>query len=173
MIQGSRHCCRTMATVEVSSQIPHLSMRPVPQFITSPSPFSCVLYLTQVAATANVVDCSSSPKCSSLNREHCYKTSGTCSGCLAGYTGRCMTKLATDSFYSCSIRSSRFNNLGVIGDSNVICRNASSSAYGAIGSPCTINSDCLYGQCTNNVCTAPILQCPTSILGKSPEHYLN
>ena len=148
-------------------------MWPVLQFITSPSPLSFTLNLPQVATTANIVDCSSSPKCSSLNRDHCYKTSGTCSGCLAGYTGGCVMNLVTDSSYHCLITLWPLNTLGVIGDSNVICRNASSGTLGVIGSPCTISSDCLYGQCTNNVCSAPNLQCPTSILGKSLQQSFN
>jgi hypothetical protein len=37
---------------------------------------------------------------------------------------------------------------------------------GIIGSSCNIGSDCLYGECTNNVCSAPLLKCP-SANGKS------
>jgi hypothetical protein len=37
---------------------------------------------------------------------------------------------------------------------------------GVIGSSCNIGSDCLYGECTSNVCSAPFLKCP-SANGKS------
>jgi hypothetical protein len=62
---------------------------------------------------------------------------------------------------------STFNNVGITGDSNVICRPKSSSTAlsGAVNTTCASGSDCFYGQCTNNICTAPKLQCPTSKLG--------
>jgi hypothetical protein len=37
---------------------------------------------------------------------------------------------------------------------------------GVIGSSCNIGSDCLYGECASNVCSAPFLKCP-SANGKS------
>ena len=54
-------------------------------------------------------------------------------------------------------------NLGIIGDSNVRCRNISSRAdtAGVVGSSCNVGSDCLYGECTINVCSAPLRQCPS------------
>lgn len=60
-----------------------------------------------------------------------------------------------------------FDNIGILGDSNVICRAISSNAAlsGALNTTCTSGSDCFYGQCTNGVCTPPKLQCPTSKLG--------
>ena len=30
---------------------------------------------------------------------------------------------------------------------------------------CSAGSDCLYGQCTNNLCTTPDLLCPTNVIG--------
>ena len=35
-----------------------------------------------------------------------------------------------------------------------------------VGSPCESDDDCLYGQCTNKICTAPVLLCPTNIPGE-------
>ena len=61
--------------------------------------------------------------------------------------------------------------LGVIGDSNVLCRTAPSTNDFKIRSrtllttTCSADSDCLYGQCTNNICTTPDLLCPTSAIG--------
>ena len=54
---------------------------------------------------------------------------------------------------------------GISGDSNVKCMKTTSSSDGGLGSPCTANSGCLYGLCDNNVCTAPVLLCPTSTPG--------
>lgn len=56
-----------------------------------------------------------------------------------------------------------FGTLGIIGDSNVRCRNISSRAdtAGLVGSSCNVGSDCLYGECTSNVCSAPLRQCPS------------
>jgi hypothetical protein len=64
--------------------------------------------------------------------------------------------------------------VGVIGDSNVKCRNMSSKAdlAGVIGSSCNIGSDCLYGECTSNVCSAPLQKCP-SVNGESQERSLS
>ena len=58
---------------------------------------------------------------------------------------------------------SMFGTLGIIGDSNVRCRNISSRAdtAGLVGSSCNVGSDCLYGECTSNVCSAPLRQCPS------------
>ena len=124
---------------------------------------------TQIATSANVVNCSSAPNCTSLNREHCFKTHGTCSNCFEGYSGNLFLKVATQLFYLDFLMLFLTNYVGISGDSNVICRNTSSAAapIGDIGSTCRISSDCLYGQCTGNVCTAPILECPTSVFGKS------
>jgi hypothetical protein len=64
--------------------------------------------------------------------------------------------------------------VGVIGDSNVKCRNMSSKAdlAGVIGSSCNVGSDCLYGECTSNVCSAPLQKCP-SVNGESQERSLS
>ena len=39
------------------------------------------------ATSISAVDCSSSPNCSALNREHCFRTAGSCGWCLDGYSG--------------------------------------------------------------------------------------
>ena len=58
--------------------------------------------------------------------------------------------------------------LGIVGDSNAMCYN-SSSAMGKVkakvGTVCSTDSDCLYGLCTNGVCVAPPLLCPTTVPG--------
>lgn len=43
--------------------------------------------LNGAATTINAVDCSASPNCSTLNREHCFRTAGSCGRCLEGYSG--------------------------------------------------------------------------------------
>lgn len=61
--------------------------------------------------------------------------------------------------------------LGVIGDSNVLCRTDPSAndfkrrSRTLLTTACSAGSDCLYGQCTNNICTTPDLLCPTSVIG--------
>ena len=60
--------------------------------------------------------------------------------------------------------------LGVIGDSNTKCHNATapskSGTGGTVSSSCVSDSQCLYEKCRNNVCVAPALACPTNIPGK-------
>jgi hypothetical protein len=50
----------------------------------------------------------------------------------------------------------------------VKCRSltSDSSSRRPVGSPCESDDDCLYGQCTNKICTAPVLLCPTNIPGE-------
>ena len=58
---------------------------------------------------------------------------------------------------------------GIDGDSNTRCvasTDTIAGASGAIGSRCTADRDCLYYRCESGVCTAPILRCPTAVLGK-------
>ena len=42
------------------------------------------------------MNCSASPNCTSLNRDFCYKTAGTCGKCLPGHTGKNLTPLSAD-----------------------------------------------------------------------------
>ena len=60
------------------------------------------------------------------------------------------------------------NRIGIVGDSNVRCRSLTSdiSTRRPIGSSCESDDDCLYGQCTNKICAAPVLLCPTNIPGE-------
>jgi hypothetical protein len=52
----------------------------------------------------------------------------------------------------------------VIGDSNAPCFNTTSTAtVGAVGSTCTLNSDCLYNTCTDQKCGVALLTCPTNL----------
>lgn len=45
-----------------------------------------MLYI-QVASIINLVDCSGSPSCATLNRANCLLTAQTCSSCKTGYKG--------------------------------------------------------------------------------------
>jgi hypothetical protein len=47
---------------------------------------------------------------------------------------------------------------GIVGDSNTICYNESST-LGAVGDACNLDSDCLYNVCRSDICKAPALQC--------------
>ena len=89
-----------------------------------------------VSSTISINNCSASPNCTLLHRAHCLLTVNTCGSCLSGYKG-------------------------IVGDANTLCF-SSSSTHGAIGSPCTVSSNCLYNLCTNGVCAAPRKTCPSS-----------
>lgn len=96
--------------------------------------------VNNVATTLNAVNCSSAPNCTTLGRQQCFQTMNTCGSCYTGLSG-------------------------ILGDSNIECRNTLStvkSTRGSINSPCLTNSDCLYRQCTNQICTPPALLCPTN-----------
>jgi hypothetical protein len=94
--------------------------------------------VTYVAA----VNCSgvNTSYCNSLYRDECYQTANTCGSCQSGY-------------------------VGIVGNSNQVCVETSlASIYGDIGSSCNQDTDCLYGECSNNICTEPQQECPTSIV---------
>ena len=58
---------------------------------------------------------------------------------------------------------------GIGGDSNARCVSSTgiiAGTGGAIGSRCTADRDCLYYRCESDVCAAPILRCPTAVLGE-------
>lgn len=63
--------------------------------------------------------------------------------------------------------------LGIIGDSNTKCINppsalssVQSAEWGELGSKCNANDECMYGDCSENVCVAPPLLCPTNSAGE-------
>ena len=89
-----------------------------------------------VSSAISTNNCSASPNCTVLHRNSCLLTVNTCGSCLSGYKG-------------------------IVGDANTPCF-PSSSTNGAIGSPCTVSSNCLYDLCTNGVCAAPKKTCPSS-----------
>ena len=84
-------------------------------------------------------NCSAAPNCSALNRHDCLGAINTCADCLNGYKG-------------------------VMGDSNTRCLEAS-TATGATGSKCKLDSDCLYHQCDSGICIAPQKICQSSVPG--------
>jgi hypothetical protein len=100
------------------------------------------LYLSvnSVASTINVQNCSSAPNCTALNRQPCLSLPNTCGTCFSGYTG-------------------------VVGASNTQCTNTNLTSRATIGEFCEIDSDCLYQECNAGICTAPLLQCPTNLVG--------
>ena len=64
--------------------------------------------------------------------------------------------------------------IGIIGDSNTKCHNASTlsttESGGNIGAKCVNDSSCLYGKCANSLCIAPSLSCPSKLPGKYLQH---
>lgn len=110
--------------------------------------------VNNVANSVNSIDCSLAPNCTALHRVRCLTTRNTCGSCLANYKG-------------------------VVGDYNLVCSpiyvaptggsgpaSSPTAAAPPIGNPgavCKIASDCLYGLCTNGICVAPPLLCPSSL----------
>lgn len=43
--------------------------------------------VNSAATTISTADCSASPNCTALNREHCFRTAGSCGPCLDGFIG--------------------------------------------------------------------------------------
>jgi hypothetical protein len=93
--------------------------------------------INNIASSINVVQCAHSPNCLNLNRYNCSMTGSTCGSCFKYY-------------------------LGVVGDSNTRCVNNSTIVIGTDDTACSANSDCLYDNCINGICTAPKLACPTN-----------
>jgi hypothetical protein len=100
------------------------------------------LYLSvnSVSSIINAQNCSSAPNCTALNRQPCLSLPNTCGSCFSDY-------------------------IGVVGDSNTLCSSTVKNVLGGIGEMCEEDGDCIYQQCTNSVCTAPSLQCPSNIDG--------
>lgn len=92
-----------------------------------------------VGSTILVVNCTlaNDTFCSSLNRESCFGQPNTCSECLDGFNG-------------------------VVGPANTRCF-SKFDTVGEVGSACGSNSDCLLGNCSNSVCAAPVLRCPSIV----------
>ena len=130
-----------------------------------------------MASTVNVVSCAASPICSSLYRSGCFTTPNTCGGCFDGFIGIYFSQLnyvilrfdnsIIQILYSSFLLLFRYS--GVIGDSNTKCLNGTTSLIpgtgGKVGSRCTTASNCLFNYCANNVCSAPLLLCPSSVIG--------
>eukprot|EP01032_Pedospumella_encystans_P007530 gene7530-9027_t len=92
--------------------------------------------IANAASTLNAVNCTNASPgfCAGLNREACYATPQTCSACLEGF-------------------------MGIIGDSNAPCFNASLTTLNDVGSACTTNAECALNLCSSGVCAAPVLAC--------------
>jgi hypothetical protein len=101
-----------------------------------------------VASKLNRRNCSLAPNCISLNRGLCSSVANTCSSCLDGFKG-------------------------VVGDSNTKCHNVSEVLISEVGAPCVLDSDCLYGQCIQEVCAAPTLTCANQCSGRGSCKYFD
>jgi hypothetical protein len=110
------------------------------------------LMVTGVMTSISKVDCSKSPKCSSLNRNNCSTTANTCGSCLSGFIGKsgdsnsiCSPKYTsqrrldslldhydpTNSILSLSSRLNKFNfQSNDISESLKECRPANCSGHG-------------------------------------------
>ena len=126
----------TDTTVDVSS---YLSSG-LTNALASGDPDTALQTMNNAASTINVINCTAVPPvyCASLNRNSCVSVPNTCGSCLSGYTG-------------------------IVGAANTKCFDSSTASnVGAIGSPCLVNDDCIYGNCTAGVCVPPIKSCPSS-----------
>ncbi len=93
--------------------------------------------INNIAATMNAVNCTKAPSCSALYRDDCgADMDHVCGSCFSGY-------------------------IGVSGSSNSKCF-LENSVSGTIGSACTVNDDCIYGECSSGICTIPLASCPTN-----------
>jgi hypothetical protein len=102
---------------------------------------TALLTVNNAASSFNNKNCSSvnATFCSSLHRTACTTTPQTCGSCLSGYKG-------------------------IVGSSNTLCF-PSNSSLGQSGSSCLSNNDCLFANCVSGVCTDPVVECPSSIVG--------
>jgi hypothetical protein len=93
--------------------------------------------LTQAVSASlsyiNSVDCTVPQQCSSINRQSCSATEGTCGPCLASY-------------------------VGPSGDSNIACQ--AEGVYRATGDVCTNPNQCVGGLYTAGVCAERVKECP-------------
>ena len=107
---------------------------------------SLVAVINAVSTTMNSVNCSlaSVGYCASRNRNACENTPNTCSSCYTGY-------------------------VGIVGDSNAPCFSQSNPGK-SIGDTCTSNAQCLYNECSNNVCVAPTQTCPSITTAECSGH---
>ena len=71
--------------------------------------------IASVTSMISSIDCTSSPNCQNLHRDKCYRSTGTCGPCLAGFSG-------------------------VLGDSNTMC--TSSTGPVVFGSTCVDSQSC-------------------------------
>ena len=55
--------------------------------MSSTDPNVLISFLSVASSMLNFVDCSSSPKCNTLNRYDCKNTANTCGSCLSNYVG--------------------------------------------------------------------------------------
>ena len=107
--------------------------------------------INNAASTLGIVNCTVAPNCTTLFRANCQNTPNTCGKCRSGY-------------------------LGVVGDSNVPCKDPSSTRRrllladgrklytdGSVGSSCASGGDCIYGLCEDSYCVVPPLQCVTGV----------
>ena len=108
--------------------------------------------INSVASVLSSVDCSNAPtSCAAKYRKGCSTTPQTCGLCMTGY-------------------------FGIVGDSNTPCRKISSPVHmfsklkhlqsedgliGSIGAACSLDEECLYYSCSENICVAPSKICPS------------
>ena len=95
-----------------------------------------LLVMNSLSSSINGVNCTLAPDCAAMNRDSCLFTPQTCGSCKSGY-------------------------LGIVGDKNAPCVN-STAVTGQVGANCTVDSDCLYYNCSNGSCEYPILTCPSN-----------
>jgi hypothetical protein len=94
--------------------------------------------VNNVASSLNGVNCTGRgvAECAKFNRSACLTVPLTCESCIDGF-------------------------IGIVGPSNTRCFNASTNA-GKNGYPCKSDGDCVYNFCSNGLCSAPLLVCPSN-----------
>ena len=103
---------------------------------------SVIGIVVSAASTLNAVNCITAPNCTALHRYPCSGTPNTCGNCYDGY-------------------------YGVSGNSNFMCSPSPGSRRNLLekqssDAGCTVNADCMYGNCVKGSCTVGAKSCPTA-----------
>lgn len=104
------------------------------------NPIAATQLISSALSVLNTVNCAVPTRCSSLNRQVCGLTPGTCGPCLAGY-------------------------YGLPGDANTPC-NSSFVLLRRVGETCRTNATCISGLCRQGLCVSAPKDCPASCNGR-------
>jgi hypothetical protein len=120
----------------------------------------------------NDVSCPNTTYCALLNRNPCLNVRSTCGSCLSGYLGR-----DGDSNVPCTSPSQKHNAKRKLSYAMAIDKKfialASNQNISAIGEPCTLDDDCLSGNCSSGVCVDTLKTCPSNCTGNGTCVFFN